>query len=107
MKRYCLEIESNIIKTPYVAEGENAEEIEISEPFMEVTEEFYLQHKDLLPATFEVDTNGNMINITPLPRPEPLVVDEVIDEEKIAMAEAIIDLNMRIEELENRLNGGV
>lgn len=107
MKRFYVEIENNVIKNPAEIEGKNVEEIEISEPFREVTEEFYIQYKDLLPATFELDAEGNIVNITPLPRPDPAIEDEDIDDEKIAMAEAIIDLNMRIEELENRLNGGV
>lgn len=55
---------------------------------------------------FVLDNEGNLIDITPTERPEPEITDEEIDEEKIAMAEAIIDLNMRIEELENSLNGG-
>lgn len=104
MTKYYVEKENSIIKNPAYSKGQD---IEIIEPFLEVTEEFYSQYKDLLPAKFELDDKGNMININPVPRPEPEIVDEEIDEEKIAMAEAIIDINMRIEELENRLNGGV
>lgn len=39
-------------------------------------------------------------NLPILPEPEPVIVDEYIDEEKIAIAEAIIDLENRISILE-------
>lgn len=95
MKRFYIEIENNIIKNPAYISGENIEEIEITEPFLEVAEEFYLQHKDLLPATFELDDEGNMINITSLPKHEPEPARQELTTE-----EYLIDLDYRISMIE-------
>ena len=99
--KYYIEILENII----TSKGTTVADAELNKGQIEVTEEFYNTLQ--VPSTFELDEQGQMINITPSPQLEPEVIDEIIDDEKIAMAEAIIDLNMRIEELENRLlNGG-
>lgn len=37
----------------------------------------------------------------------PIIVPEPVDQEKVAMAEAIIAFEERITELENKLNGGM
>lgn len=100
MKKYYVEIENNIIKNPAMVEGRFVDDIKIEEPFREITDNFYLQYKDLLPATFELDDNDNFINIISLPKPKPQIIDEPVDEEKIAMAEAIIDLESRLSKLE-------
>ncbi len=44
--------------------------------------------------------DGQLVDVTPTERPDPSIVNEPIDEEKIAMAEAIIDLESRISALE-------
>lgn len=111
MKRYYVEIEGNIIKNPAEMSGEGIEEIEIIEPFLEVTEEFYAQYKDLLPATFELDEDGSIINVMQLQQPEPelIIVTEPADEEKAFLAEAVIQLSNEIEILKqeiNKLKGG-
>ena len=40
------------------------------------------------------------------PGTEPIFIEEPVDLEKVAMAEAIIELNNRIVELENIIRGG-
>ena len=99
MTKYYVEKENNIIKNPAYTNGAD---IEITEPFLEVTEEFYIQYKDLLPATYELDAEGNMINITPLPRPEPeAVIAEPTTEEILLLAlTEIQQLKQKVAELE-------
>lgn len=53
---------------------------------------------------FVLDKNNELIDI--LEVNEPLIV-EPVDQEKVAMAEAIIDLNNEIVEIKNKLNGGI
>lgn len=95
MIKYYVEKENNIIKNPAEINGENIEEVEITEPFKEVTEYFYNQYKDLLPATFELDEEDNMINITPLPQPEP----EPATQES-SLEDYLLDLDFRLSTLE-------
>lgn len=100
MKRFYIDVVNDIIKNPACVEGENIEEIEIEEPFKEVSEEFYNQYKNLLPATFELDNEGNMINIVEIPKPEPIPVEELpLTEEQ----QRLLDLEMAIAEI---LGGG-
>lgn len=73
--------------------GCNIEEIEIVEPLKEVTEEFYNQHKDSLPATFELDKDDNIINITSLPKLELIIPESTIDD-------YLLDLDFRISSIE-------
>ena len=70
-------------------EGEDVEEIQIKEPFLEVTEAFYNNYSNLLPTTFELDNEGNLINIIPLPKPEPETPTPTTDE-RLQMAEETI-----------------
>lgn len=50
-----------------------------------------------------LDNDGNLIDIVPTERPKPEIVVEEIDEEKIAMAEAIIQHEMEIQALKKEL----
>lgn len=43
-------------------------------------------------------------NGKPVPTSEPIILEEPVDEEKVAMAEAIIDLDSRLSQLEVRIN---
>ena len=61
------------------------------------TETQYLQFADYTIQADKVIANYEIRNI------EISIVDEPIDEEKIAMAEAIIDLETRLRELEGRV----
>lgn len=44
--------------------------------------------------------DGKLVDVTPTERPDPPIVNEKVDEEKIAMAEAIVDLESRLSKLE-------
>ena len=75
----------------------------------ETTEEGQILAKKIIehsPYMELVVENGKLVDIIPLPKPDPPIVDEPVDDEKVAMAEAIIDLNNRISELEQKLEGG-
>ncbi|WP_333638223.1 hypothetical protein [Tissierella praeacuta] len=64
--------------------------------------------KEHAPYMELVIENNKLIDVIPTdqpPAPEPEIVDEYVDEEKVAMAEAIIDLESRIAELE-KIKGG-
>jgi hypothetical protein len=56
------------------------------------------------------DEEGNIISVVCPPEPDPPIVTDPIDEEKAAMAEAIIDMTAEIELLKSRLEaleGGI
>lgn len=63
----------------------------------EITEAQYIAMQ--LPATFEVNADGEIIDFTVIAI-DPEIVAETADEEKVAMAEAIIDLETRLSALE-------
>ena len=67
---------------------------------IEISQELHDQLQ--IPATFEVDEQGNIINFTPVIK-DPSVVTEPVDEEKVWMAEALIQQEAEIEELKARL----
>lgn len=54
---------------------------------------------------FVLDSEGNLIDITPTerPEPEPPIGFDPIDEEKLAMAEAIVMHEMEIQQLKAEL----
>lgn len=63
--------------------------------------------------TLITDSNGYVTDITVTKTLEQyqneqanILVVEPVDQEKVAMAEAIIDLTSEIEEIKNKLNGG-
>lgn len=53
---------------------------------------------------FVLDKNNELIDILEV---KQSIIEEPIDAEKVAMAEAIIDLNNEILEIKNKLNGGM
>lgn len=75
----------------------------ICEGQVEVTEEIY-NALVRMPADFETDEQGNIVSVTCPPEPDPVIITEPIDEEKAALAEAIIDFEERISKLEAMLN---
>ncbi len=90
---YYVEIKENKIIGKCVCNNDT----KVPNNFIEVTKEQY----DLIrpPSHFKLDNNGNIIDIV-------YALPDIIDEDKIAMAEAIVDLNNRILELEAIINGG-
>ena len=47
--------------------------------------------------------DGELIELTGAEKSLPVIVDEIIGDEEIAIAEAIIDLHMEIEELKSQI----
>ena len=80
------EDEDNYVIDETTAEGQAlAQKIKEHAPYMELVVE-----------------GGKLVDIIPKERPDPPMVDEKVDAEKIAMAEAIVDLESRL----SRLEGG-
>ncbi|MGJ0848201.1 hypothetical protein ACR77J_16035 [Tissierella praeacuta] len=74
----------------------------------EENQELINKIKEHAPYMELVIENNKLIDVIPTdqpPAPEPEIVDEYVDEEKVAMAEAIIDLESRLTEIE-KIKGG-
>jgi hypothetical protein len=96
---YYVEINNNKI----TGKAQISINIELQENQFEVTEEIY-NALVRMPADYETDEEGNIISVTCPSEPDPPIVTDPIDEEKAAMAEAIIDMENRISQLEAMLN---
>lgn len=71
----------------------------------EENQELINKIKEHAPYMELVIENNKLIDVIPTDQPpasESKIVDEYVDEEKVAMAEAIIDLESRLTELERR-----
>lgn len=49
--------------------------------------------------------NGILVDIIPTEKPDPIIIDEEIDYEKVAIAEGFIDIDNRLKEIEKKLEG--
>lgn len=96
---YYVEFQGNKI----TCKGYISIDIGLAENQKEVTEEIY-NALVRMPADYTMDEQGNIISVTCPPEPGPPIVTEPIDEEKAAMAEAIIDMETRLSQLEAMLN---
>lgn len=77
--------------------SENIEVIEIAEENTEIRQKIY----EATSISLDTKTKELIFDFTP---PDPVIEYEPIDEEKVAMAETIIALETRINELEGALN---
>ena len=96
---YYVEIQNNkITSKSYISI-----DIPLADNKKEISEEVY-NSLVRMPADYTEDTEGNIISVVCPPEPDPPIVTDPIDEEKAAMAEAIIDMENRISQLEAMLN---
>jgi len=99
---YWVEIQDEIITGYGTIEGNvSVDELELDECQRIIPEHIALQLTSL-PAYFETDDDDNIVSVMPIERPPGIEYDEV-DPEKIAMAEAIIQHEMEIQQLKAEL----
>lgn len=99
---YWVEIQDDIITGYGTIEGNvSVDELELDECQRIIPEHIALQLTSL-PAYFERDDKGNIVKVMPIEQP-PVITYEPIDEEKLAMAEAIIQHEMEIQQLKAEL----
>ena len=90
-------------------------QINNDEILQEVTNEFISKFYSSYDYKLIFDNEGNITDITVIKTLEqhkedqvstPIIVEEVVDSEKVAMAEAIVNLTSEIENLKQQINGG-